>query len=106
MESCMIKSNNTRHGDWNAVGRALTEETDRNGGNPYLQKAVEAKKRMTPNTSELFKYTIMYCNFVLARDRNCKWWQWRKRKLYNEQIDHYYPLMANEIGTLTRLELK
>jgi hypothetical protein len=37
----------SRYGDWNAVGRALTEETDRNGGNPYLLKANEAKQRMT-----------------------------------------------------------
>jgi hypothetical protein len=87
----------TRFGDHNAVGRALTEETDRNGGNPYLQKANEAKRRMNTNTSEAFKHSITYCAFILARDRECKWWQWRKRRIYNEHIEYYYPFMAGEM---------
>jgi hypothetical protein len=96
----------SRYGDHNAVGRALTEETDRRGGNPWILQANEAKRRMTPNFSDAVKHTIIYCRLVLARDRNCKWWQWRKRREYNELIEHYYPLMAGEIGTLTRVELK
>jgi hypothetical protein len=41
-----IKSAVRRFGDHNAVGRALTDETDRNGGNPYVLQANEAKKSM------------------------------------------------------------
>jgi hypothetical protein len=43
----------TRYGNWNAVGRALTEETDRIGA-PYYQKAIEAKQRMNTNTIEKY----------------------------------------------------
>jgi len=50
-----MKSSMQRFGDWNAVGRALTEETDRNGA-PYYQKANEAKQRM--NTQELKKQNL------------------------------------------------
>jgi hypothetical protein len=39
----------TRSADHNAVGRALTQETDRIGA-PYLQKAIEAKRRMKTTT--------------------------------------------------------
>jgi hypothetical protein len=43
----------TRSADHNAVGRRLTEETDKNGA-PYYQKANEAKKRMEPKTLKQF----------------------------------------------------
>lgn len=50
-------------------------------------------------TSELFKYQMTYCSFVILYEE-CKWWQFIRKKIIKEQLDWVYPLMVGEAKNL------
>ncbi len=53
--------------------------------------------------TEIYHYHQAYCAFVVARD-DCKWFEFFKKKAFQEQIDYYYPLMRNESKQFIKLQ--
>lgn len=55
---------------------------------------------MYTGISELFKNTRLYGACAIDY-KNCKWWQFRKKSIIKSAMDWYYPLMVNELKSLT-----
>lgn len=55
---------------------------------------------MYTGTTDLYKFTICYCLATIEYNK-CKWWQFITKQRFKESIDHYYPLMMNELKLLT-----
>jgi len=56
---------------------------------------------MHAGISELYKYQMTYCSFLVLYNE-CKWWQFARKKTIREQLDWIYPLMVSESKALGR----
>lgn len=54
---------------------------------------------MYSGISEISKYRINYCSFLVLYNE-CKWWQFTRKKVIKEQLDWYYPLMRSEVKNI------
>ncbi len=50
---------------------------------------------MISGITSLFVWRIAYCQFAIAR-AECKWWEFGKKRAFQEQLDYFYPLMKAE----------
>lgn len=58
---------------------------------------------MVSGTYNLFENTVLYCTFIVMRDE-CKWWQFSRRRIMQDQADSCYALMAGEIRTFNSIK--
>lgn len=51
---------------------------------------------------ELLHNTIKYSVYVI-KHKECKWYEFKKKKAYKDLIDWHYPLMLGEITTYHKI---
>lgn len=57
---------------------------------------------MTPGLPPPYQNALEYCILKIAYDK-CKWWEFKKKKEIKHGMEWIYPLMWNELKSLTNL---